>query len=257
MKLAVFSDVHANLPALEAVYQHIMKQQPDAIYCLGDLVNQNVWNNEVITFIRSHHIPSVQGNHDEGIGNKKSNYSFAHGSREEIKWGLESIAYTLQHVTEENKKILKNLPLYIRLNAANQFGKASILLTHGGPSDNKERIYEFMHQEHFIKIMDKANADILLIGNTHCSFHKIICQTDSGITTYKHVINPGSVGYPKDGSWHASYALISLHQEKDWQHDPEAIHVDFFRIDYDINKVIKAIQHSQIPIYYAGRLLKY
>ncbi len=68
MKIALFSDIHANLPALEAVLADIDKKCPDAIYCLGDLVGYNIWPNEVINTIRRRGIPYIAGNYDYGIG---------------------------------------------------------------------------------------------------------------------------------------------------------------------------------------------
>lgn len=115
MKIAVISDIHANLPALEAVYNHSIKQKVNALYCLGDLVNQNVWNNEVVEFIKYHQIPCVRGNHDEGIGNNNVKFSFSYGSREEFEWGREAIMFTMTQVTEQNKIFLRSLPLNIKL----------------------------------------------------------------------------------------------------------------------------------------------
>ncbi|HVS97763.1 MAG TPA: metallophosphoesterase, partial [Puia sp.] len=68
MRIAILSDIHANLPALEAVLFDIGQQHADCIYCLGDLVNFAGWDNEVIHLVRQSNIPTVQGNHDEGIG---------------------------------------------------------------------------------------------------------------------------------------------------------------------------------------------
>ena len=68
MKIALFSDIHANLPALEAVFADIEKRHLDAIYCLGDLVGYAPWPNEVITEIRRRGIPTIAGNYDQGIG---------------------------------------------------------------------------------------------------------------------------------------------------------------------------------------------
>lgn len=97
----------------------------------------------------------------------------------------------------------------------------------------------------------------MLIGNTNAAFQKIIEKDSNGTVSYQHIINPGSVGYPKDGSWHACYAIVNIDTTKDLKYDPDALQVNFFRLDYDINKVIKAIQKSKLHIYYAGRLLKY
>jgi predicted phosphodiesterase len=68
MRIALFSDIHANLPALEACLKSIEVQKPDAVYCLGDLVGYNMWPNEVINEIRRSGIPTIAGNYDQGIG---------------------------------------------------------------------------------------------------------------------------------------------------------------------------------------------
>lgn len=84
MKLAFISDIHANLPALMAVWEDIQKQKPDVVYCLGDLVNFAGWDNEVIGFIRSKNIPTLQGNHDEGIGNNYGTFSYSYKTEAQI-----------------------------------------------------------------------------------------------------------------------------------------------------------------------------
>lgn len=66
MKIALFSDIHANLPALEAFFENLEIHKPDAIYCLGDLVGYNIWPNEVINEIRKRRIPTIAGNYDQG-----------------------------------------------------------------------------------------------------------------------------------------------------------------------------------------------
>lgn len=68
MQLAIFSDVHANLPALEAVLADVDARQPDTVYCLGDLVGYATWPNEVIACIRARRIPTIAGNYDVGVG---------------------------------------------------------------------------------------------------------------------------------------------------------------------------------------------
>ena len=68
MRIALFSDIHANLPALQACLESIEAEKPDAIYCLGDLVGYNTWPNEVIREIRRRGIPTIAGNYDYGIG---------------------------------------------------------------------------------------------------------------------------------------------------------------------------------------------
>lgn len=257
MRLAIISDIHANLPALEAVYAHALKQNVEDIYCLGDLVNQNVWNNETVDFIRSRNIQCVRGNHDEGIGNNKKKFPFSYGSREEEKWGAEAIQYTLDNIIDGNKAFLQSLPYNIRINVTTCGQARSIVLAHGTPKSNQKRIYRFYKDEDMLHIMEDADADVLLIGNTHASFHKILERVIDDKPCYRHIINPGSVGYPRDGSWHACYAILHIDDQSDLRYNTGAVKVDFYRLDYDINKVIKAIQKSPLHIYYAMRLLKY
>jgi predicted phosphodiesterase len=68
MRLAILSDIHANLHALEAVWQDLEQQHPEAVYCLGDLVGYGANPNEVVTFIRERQVPTIMGNYDEGVG---------------------------------------------------------------------------------------------------------------------------------------------------------------------------------------------
>ncbi len=75
MRIALFSDIHANLPALEACLKSMDEKKPDAIYCLGDLVGYNIWPNEVINVIRKRGIPTIAGNYDQGIGLMSDAYS--------------------------------------------------------------------------------------------------------------------------------------------------------------------------------------
>ncbi|WP_045800733.1 metallophosphoesterase family protein [Flagellimonas lutaonensis] len=83
MKIALFSDVHANLPALEAFFDDLEKHRPDATYCLGDLVGYNIWPNEVINEIRKRQIPTIAGNYDFGIGRRSDDCGCAYKSDEE------------------------------------------------------------------------------------------------------------------------------------------------------------------------------
>jgi putative phosphoesterase len=256
MKIAVFSDVHANLPALEAVYEHIRQQNPDAIYCLGDLVNQNVWNNEVIEFIQSKNIPCVLGNHDEGIANNKTKFPFSYGSWEEIDWGLKAIQFTIADVTDKNKAVLMGFPVKRNIDIETGGKKYRIVLAHGTPASNKKWIYRYYSDEELLEIMNAENANLLFIGNTHRGSHWIVSKPEEDRLSYLHIINPGSVGCPKDGSWRAAYAIVELDTNKDLFHDKDAVQVHFFKVDYDIGIVMRAIKKSPLSIYYAGRLLK-
>src|SRR6201985_895610 len=103
MKIALFSDIHANLPALEAFFASIDQKKPDSIYCLGDLVGYNVWPNEVIRVIRVRGIPTIAGNYDFGIGRSSDDCGCAYKTDQEKEMGSVSISYTNSVVGEEER----------------------------------------------------------------------------------------------------------------------------------------------------------
>ncbi len=114
MKIALFSDIHGNLPALEAFFASIEQQKPDAIYCLGDLVGYNIWPNEVINEIRRRGIPTIAGNYDYGVGRTSDDCGCAYKTDEEKVNGAVSISYTNQAVKDEERAYLRTLPAHIR-----------------------------------------------------------------------------------------------------------------------------------------------
>ena len=120
--LAVFSDVHANLPALEAVLADIDARlgrgEVDAVYCLGDLVGYATWPNEVVTSIQERGIPTIAGNYDEGVGLGSDDCGCAYQTDEDKARGAESIAYTNDAVTEATRRYLRSLPRHLRVTLA-------------------------------------------------------------------------------------------------------------------------------------------
>src|ERR1700686_5030564 len=106
MKIALFSDIHANLPALEACLKSIEEQKPDAIYCLGDLVGYNIWPNEVINEIRKRGIATIAGNYDFGIGRTSDDCGCAYKTEIEKANGAVSISFTNQVVKKNEREYL-------------------------------------------------------------------------------------------------------------------------------------------------------
>ncbi|HVU55008.1 MAG TPA: metallophosphoesterase family protein [Puia sp.] len=256
MRIAFISDIHANLPALEAVLQGIDAQAPDTIFCLGDLVNQNVWNNEVVELIRQRGIRSVRGNHDNGIALGKKFFKFSYTFPEAKKWGIEAIDYTQRTILPENRVFLGQLPLTIRL-LIKQKDRApfTVLLVHGSPYDIHESLNRFMPKQRFRSILEDSNIDLLVCGNTHCPYHYSFGWEKDGKTIYRHVLNPGSVGRPKDGDWRPCYALVTFDPTRNLSESPDAVQVDFYRISYDLGKAVKAIRHSTLSVYYGSCLI--
>src|SRR6476469_10428191 len=115
MRIALFSDIHANLPALEACFQSMEEQRPDAIYCLGDLVGYNTWPNEVIAEVRRRGIPTIAGNYDFGIGRTSDDCGCAYKTDEEKEMGKVSISFTNKVVKDEERAYLRTLPAHLRV----------------------------------------------------------------------------------------------------------------------------------------------
>src|SRR5205085_10204741 len=133
MRLALFSDIHANLPALEACLISIEEQNTDAIYCLGDLVGYNIWRNEVIHEIRKRGIPTIAGNYDFGIGRASDDCGCAYKTDEEKSMGAVSISFTNSIIKDEERNYLRTLPAHIRLEFQLNSDKLHLLLVHGSP----------------------------------------------------------------------------------------------------------------------------
>lgn len=240
MNIAVFSDIHGNLPALEAVLTAIMQEPADQIYCLGDLVNFAPWTNEVIDLIRHHQIPAVCGNHDWAIGLGQSDFAFSYQSQEERMAGSAAISCTNHQITESNRNYLRSMPKILRLDFELNSGPVNILLTHGSPRSIGEYIFADFDEAALLKIMYGYGADLLMMGHTHRPYHRMF-----GI---KQAVNVGSVGKPKDGDPRAAYTILTI--------ENGSLAIEQRRISYDIERTQKAIIDSEIPDLYAKLLIK-
>ena len=146
MKIVLFSDIHANLPALEAFFKDIEKVKPDAIYCLGDLVGYNIWPNEVINEIRKRGIPTIAGNYDFGIGRTSDDCGCAYKTDDEKANGAISISYTNSIVNNDERQYLRSLPAHIKLEFQLNNDKLNLLLVHGSPRKINEYLKQLQQQ---------------------------------------------------------------------------------------------------------------
>lgn len=242
MKIALFSDVHANLPALEAMFASLDRQQVDAIYCLGDLVGYNVWPNEVIELIRSRKIPVLAGNHDAEVSSLE-----AKGPIEAVG---ENYAYYL--INKRNRRYLQDLPTHIRLEYKVFNEKVDLLMVHGSTRKNDEHVLVDMPEKDVLEMMVSSKATILCVAHTHKPYHRVLRD---GNNNFLHVINTGSVGKPKDGNPQGAYVLLELTSPISLL-DPETVQVDFVRFDYDIQAAARAIENSPLPDELIDRLQK-
>lgn len=254
MKIALFSDVHANLPALEAFFKEVEQDNPDMIYCLGDLVGYNIWPNEVINEIRSRRIPTIAGNYDYGIGRGSNDCGCAYKSEEEKANGAVSIKITNQLVKKDEREYLRNLPAHIdiRFNF-NDKEIFSLLLVHGSPRKVNEYLFEDRTEESMLRILQGCGADMLCFGHTHRPYHRIFQEEKTGKIQYYHAVNTGSIGKPKDGDPSGGYVLLHLKSGTS-KFSKESLKVEFRRFTYDVERAARAIEKSGLPDAYATAL---
>jgi putative phosphoesterase len=253
MRIALFSDIHANLPALEACFESLDQQKPDAIYCLGDLVGYNVWPNEVINAIRRRGIPTIAGNYDQGIGLMRDECGCAYKSDTEKDMGKISISYTNSIVKPKERKYLRTLPAHIKVEFQLNNDKLNLLLVHGSPRKINEYLFEDRDEKSLLRIMEQADADIMCFGHTHKPYHRIMPTATTGNPYYRHVINIGSVGKPKDGTPKGCYVMVTINEDSSTT-NKNAVQVEFIRFDYDVEKAAKAVEDSPLPNAYAEML---
>lgn len=255
MKIILFSDIHANLPALEAFFADIERHKADSIYCLGDLVGYNVWPNEVISIIRKKGIPTIAGNYDLGIGRMSEDCGCAYKSQAEKDLGAISISYTNRIMQDEERQYLRTLPAHIKLEFQLNNDRLNILLVHGSPRKINEYLFEDRDEKSLYRIIEQAGADIMCFGHTHKPYHRILPASPADTIHYRHAINVGAIGKPKDGDPRGGYVLLTInsHSSVTEQHSVE---VEFIRFEYNIVKAAKGIEESPLPNEYAEMLRK-
>jgi putative phosphoesterase len=253
MKIALFSDIHANLPALEAFFADVEKQKPDSIYCLGDLVGYNIWPNEVVQEIRRRNIPCIAGNYDFGIGRNINDCGCAYKTEEEKQNGSVSISFTNEIVQPAERNYLRTLPTHIRVEFQLNDESLTLLLVHGSPRKINEYLFEDRDEKSLLRIMQDAGADIMCFGHTHKPYHRILEVNNDGPARFVHAINTGSVGKPKDGDPRGGYVMLQLDEHSSVQ-DKNSIQVHFHRFNYDVEKAAQAIENCILPNAYAENL---
>lgn len=239
IQIAVFSDVHGNLPALEAVLKDIEERGIHQKFCLGDLVDFAPWGNEVIQKIRDLHIPCLMGNHDERIAFDLPVFPLSKHSEEETRARFIAIDHSKQHITIEHKKFLSELPFHLKLHYKTGRKHWSIQLVHSSLESNDTYLYESENDEVFMKMLERSSSDLIVMGHTHLSFKKQFGNK-------KWAVNCGSVGRSKEENRLASYLILTL--------DEEQILPEIVQLNYPVEETVRQIQESGIPDFYASFL---
>ena len=227
MKIAVISDIHGNLQALEAVLENIKKENCDKIFCLGDLAMAGPQPNETIEKIKilleEENFELIQGNTDEYLSKNS----------DEIYQTIKKVnpimaeAYNADRniITKENLEFLKNLPAQKNI----EINGVKILLVHGSPRANNENIFPEMPLEKIEEMLVVVDADLIFCGHTHqpCGYQTNTKQT---------VINVGSVGRPLNEEPKACYLLLEIIK------DTNEFYVEHKLIRYDKEKAANILK---------------
>lgn len=237
-RIAVFSDIHANLPALETFLAHTAAEAYDAIYCLGDLVGYGPHPNECCELMRSCHIPVVLGNHDEVALTRKRVEFFNEVARQAILW-------THEQLTEDNARYLRGLPYLLR--------QDDLTLVHAGPCAPEQWDYVLTMGE-ARRSFRCFDSWICFIGHSHQPF--AVEQEGSRLRSLsqeelellperRYLVNAGSIGQPRDKNPQLCYVHLELGPRP---------RLAFRRLDYPYQRTQDAILEAGLPAVLAERL---
>lgn len=215
MRVGLISDIHANRIAFETVLEEM--PPVDHLLCAGDVVGYNPWPAECIEIVRERGIPTVMGNHDRAVA---SDTAFRFNAM--AKAGVE---HARRELSEKQGEWLAGLP------EERTILDDRIKIVHGHPEDPDHYTYP---EEFSSALLD--GEELLVLGHTHVQSHEIY---EEGI-----VCNPGSVGQPRDRDPKAAYAVVDL----------DRMEVEEYRVEYDIETVIEAVEAAGLPRKIGSRL---
>lgn len=260
-RIALFSDIHGNLPALDVVLADIKAAGIDEVYCLGDLVGYGPDPAGVVGRVRASGIPTIKGNYDEGVGERRSECGCYYATEQAKSDGAASYAFTDAALDEADHAWLASLPGEIRV----EHEGARILLAHGSPRKINEYLLPDRQDAQLIRLAEQAGADVVCVGHVHIPYHRSMTAPDGRAV---HYVSTGSVGKPKDGDPRACWVEVllggrdemggatedtsaaSLSASETW------MAVQVHRIDYDVEAVAAAMVAAGLPGTLAEALLR-
>ncbi len=177
-RLAIFSDVHANLPAMDVVRAAIAQSAFDGVYCLGDLGGYASQPDEVQQMVMAMGCPTILGNYDEGVGFNLDDCGCHYIKPFDIEMSNISFLWMREHTTNENKAWLRRLPREIRL----EVEERRVLLCHGSPRSTTEYLLETRSDGYLRQFTsggkDDSHADLIVFGHTHVPYHRVADGVD-------------------------------------------------------------------------------
>ena len=233
--VAVVTDIHANLPALEAALERIEELDIERVYCGGDLVGYGPDPNEVCRLIEARGIPTIYGNYDYAIARDLEDCGCAYVDQHDRELGQKSVAWTLAHTDQRSKDFMRELPFDLRF----AVGDSQVHLVHGSPRRVNEYLFEEKPPSLYERLAAAEEANTLGFGHTHRPW----------VHEYGGVlfVNCGSVGKPKDGDPRAAFAVLRPSGRK-----PEVI---IERVVYDAEAVAREVAAAGLPEEYADKLV--
>ena len=242
MKFGLVSDIHGNLPAFEEVLDEFERRHIDTIICCGDIIGYGPWPNECAMLVRDRKMIAVRGNHDTLIVGDSEIEEFSSNARRAGLW-------TRDQLLPETREFLASLPL------PTQF--ANVAITHASFRDPLwEYIFDRRVAYHNFHVLE---TEIGLFGHSHIPTvfqwnggdvlggrvvddFDLLCEPGE-----RYLINPGSVGQPRDGDWRASCAIVTP-QNNSWQ-------IQFRRVEYSVEATREEMQRVGLPPPLYDRLL--
>jgi putative phosphoesterase len=227
MKIILLADIHSNFDALFSIMNDFRKY--DAIFCLGDLIGYGAEPNQVVETIRMLEPRVViAGNHEYAVvTGDVSRFHTAHG--------IKAIEWTRKHLKKENLRFISRFPNFFSL----KINEMKIGVYHGSPRDPiNEYVFPITPVSTLKSLVRLAKTDVLLLGHSHIPFHFAF---DS-----KLILNPGSVGQPRDGDARASYAVLEIGVGK--------VSYSVHRVRYDVDSAADKILKNHLPRILADRL---
>ena len=221
MKMAIIADVHSNLQALTSIVDSIQRERVDLTVCAGDVVGYGGNPNECAHTVAKAAKVAVMGNHDWAAVSKDTTGMNPYAAAA-ARWTSES-------ADAEAKEYLGSLKVVVSF----QIADSMVAMSHGSIGNYIEYVYE---EDVDANLLESVHADLVILGHTHIPYEK---RVGKGM-----VVNPGSVGQPRDGDPRASFAV----------YDSESRTCRIRRIDYDIEGAARAVTDSGLPRMLAERL---
>jgi predicted phosphodiesterase len=235
-RIALFSDVHANLTALDAVLHDIARAgiQGRNVMCLGDLIGYGPDPSGVVARVREAGIATVRGNYDDGVGRRRGECGCYYVTEQAKADGAASYDFTAAAITERDRQWLAELPDSIRF----EVGDIRVLLVHGSPRKINEYLLPDRTDEFLARLADEAVADVVCVGHVHLAYHRVVHGEGGRSIDY---ISVPSVGKPKDGDPRAGWTELLIDE------GAGTVEAIVHRVDYDVESVAEAMLAAGLP----------